>query len=191
MAKVLPFVVGSGKTAAADVIGKVLSAVGVSLNQVSVGAGLEAAKGNGGVALSGGLTKCDLRTLGAHSSVMDTSVSAAINPDATFRDAAFTVIRSRTSNVKGSAIPPSERLDKFLKVGINLTEEKASITADAQQTAAVACAVAKEKGYTKVVVLQKQQTALKELNDTFTSAVKEVVNDVCYLCIYIHAICLN
>eukprot|EP01060_Flectonema_neradi_P030655 TRINITY_DN44_c0_g1_i9.p1 TRINITY_DN44_c0_g1~~TRINITY_DN44_c0_g1_i9.p1 ORF type:complete len:320 (+),score=101.19 TRINITY_DN44_c0_g1_i9:50-1009(+) len=177
MAKVLPFVVGSGKTAAADVVGKVLSAVGVSLKQVTVDGAVEAAKGNGGVALAGGLTKCDLKTLGAHSSVIETAPSASINPDATYSDAAFTVVRSRISNPTGSVIPPSERLDKFAKLGINLESEKATVTADAKQTAAVACDLAQEKGQTKIVVLQKQQSAFKAINDTFLAAVKEVATE--------------
>lgn len=165
MSKALQFIAGSGsQKAVVDAASKVLSQVGVSLKETPVAS-------VSGVAVGSGLCQNDIAALKAHSAVLDTT-TAALNPDATFSDSKFTLVRAFAPNPEGHSVAPVDRVDKFAKSGINTADEVALLKASFAKTAALAVKAAADMSATKITVLTKPQTAFKEHNALFLAAVK-------------------
>lgn len=177
MSKTLAFVASSRarSTAAVDAATKVLSAVGVTLKPTTVAG---ASTGDGNVLLAGPLSRDEIKALGAklggplHSSTTLTAPSSAINPDKTYEDAKFAVVRSNIPDPSPVSVSYVDRIDRFPKNGIATTEESAYVKGLAEKTAATAVAVAQEKGVSKVTLVQKPQPSLAGINGIYTEAVK-------------------
>eukprot|EP01062_Namystynia_karyoxenos_P052664 TRINITY_DN4229_c0_g1_i1.p2 TRINITY_DN4229_c0_g1~~TRINITY_DN4229_c0_g1_i1.p2 ORF type:complete len:327 (+),score=122.41 TRINITY_DN4229_c0_g1_i1:82-1062(+) len=174
MSKVLPLITGA-RRGSVDAVGKVLQALGVSVKPVDVAS---ASASDGNVFLAGPLSKCEIATLGKklgtplHTSVTATALPASLNPDPTYADAKFTVVRANVPDPEEAAIPYKERVDRFARNGISNAKEMAYVKDLAAKTAALACATAQEQRAVKVTVLQKPLTALKNINQIFLDAVK-------------------
>eukprot|EP01059_Diplonema_ambulator_P011525 TRINITY_DN2147_c0_g1_i1.p1 TRINITY_DN2147_c0_g1~~TRINITY_DN2147_c0_g1_i1.p1 ORF type:complete len:301 (+),score=114.76 TRINITY_DN2147_c0_g1_i1:65-967(+) len=164
MSKVIPFL-SATKTAAFEGAAKVLSAAGVSFKEVS---NAEAS----GVVVAGGLSRSDLEALKVHTSIRSTGASAKLNPDVTYDDADFSVVRSVVP--ADGAVPAVERIDKFAKMGVDMSSEKHLVQANIEKTAQEACALAAETGATKITIFQKPQSAFKEHNALFVVTVKAI-----------------
>eukprot|EP01061_Rhynchopus_euleeides_P046588 TRINITY_DN891_c0_g1_i1.p2 TRINITY_DN891_c0_g1~~TRINITY_DN891_c0_g1_i1.p2 ORF type:complete len:332 (+),score=140.11 TRINITY_DN891_c0_g1_i1:53-997(+) len=177
MSKVIPFVAGSAaKTAVVDAASKVLSSVGVTLKSVSVAeaAGeLSSAK----FAAGAGLTRSDIDALSKatgqsfHSKVINTASSAALNPDQTYADSTFALVRA-FGPASDNAVSPLDRVDKFPKMGVPVAQDIALVEASFKKTADAAVQVAKDAGAARITVLQKPQSAFKEQNALFLTAIK-------------------
>ena len=171
MSKTLTFVAGAGaKPAIVEAATKVLSAVGVSVKDSTVAA----AKG-AEVALAAGLSASEVRSLGFHSKTISTATSASLSKDATYAASNLTLVRAL--GPAGGAVPAVERLDKFSKAGIEVDADIAACEASFAKTAAAAVAAAGASK--KVTVLQKPQSAYKQHNALFLTAVKAAAEKVC------------
>eukprot|EP01064_Diplonema_japonicum_P011721 TRINITY_DN1916_c0_g1_i4.p1 TRINITY_DN1916_c0_g1~~TRINITY_DN1916_c0_g1_i4.p1 ORF type:complete len:301 (+),score=117.58 TRINITY_DN1916_c0_g1_i4:102-1004(+) len=164
MSKVIPFLSAS-KCAAFDGASKVLSKVGVSFKQV------EHADMNG-VCMAGGLARSELDCLKVHTTIRSTGAAAKLNPDATYNDADFSVVRS-LGVATADAVPVTEKVDKFAKLGIDTSSDVELLRANIAKTVQAAIELAAETGASRITVFQKPQSAFKEHNTLFVNTVKE------------------
>lgn len=158
-----------------DAAAKVLQAVGVSLKPVSIA---NASAADGKVLLAGPLTRDEVAALGAklgaslHSTTTFTAQSASINPDQTYADAKFTVVRGNIPDPPAVTVPYKERVDRFPKNGIPCAAENEYVKGLAGKTAATAVEIAVEQKLAKVTLLQKPMSALATINQIYADALK-------------------
>jgi len=178
MSKSLALVTGS-RAAAVDAASKVLTALGVSVTKKDVGA---VGSADGKVFIAGPLTKDEVATLGRglgaplSSTTTSLAFSAALNPDKTYSDAGFTLVRANVPDPEDVAIPYKERINKFTRAGLTVDKEKAYIAKLAAEVATKAVALA-EAHKTRITFLKKPQTAYAQINDLYHDALKKVASE--------------